>query len=170
MTGYIQIYTGNGKGKTTAALGLIVRAYGAGLRIYLGQFIKHGDYCEIQTIREHLPLVVIDQFGHGFIMGNPTEKDKVAAQQGLASLRRAMLGGQYDLVIADEINSAINAGVLSVDDVVSLLNEKPTDVEIVLTGRNAHQRLIDKADLVTEMACVKHYFDTGVSARAGIET
>jgi cob(I)alamin adenosyltransferase len=171
MKGYIQVYTGDGKCKTTAALGLAVRAVGAGLRVYLGQFIKRGEFSEIRILRERFPEVTVEQFGcGGFIRGKPTPEDCAAARRGLECLRAALRGGQYDLVIADEANTAVGAGVLTEDELLALAAGKPAAVELVFTGRGAGTRLQDRADLVTEMRCVKHYYAAGVPARPGIES
>ena len=170
MNGYVQVYTGDGKGKTTAALGLIVRARGAGLRVYLGQFIKKGDFSEIKALRNHFPKVTVEQHGLGrFVKGEPSAEDLAAAATGLQKLRDAMGCGDYDVVIADEANSAVSAGLFSAQDLVALIDDKPANVELVLTGRNADRLVIDRADLVTEMKNVKHYKDDGVAARPGIE-
>ena len=171
MKGYVQVYTGKGKGKTTAALGLAVRACGAGLRVYIGQFIKKQRYNEIKALEAGFPNVEIEQYGRGcFIKGEPAPEDVRAAQDGLSRLREAVTGGKYDLVIADEINVATALKLLSVDTVLALVEAKPDNVELVMTGRDADQRLIDRCDLVTEMKSVKHYFDDGVDARPGIES
>ncbi|PID40921.1 MAG: cob(I)yrinic acid a,c-diamide adenosyltransferase [Proteobacteria bacterium] len=169
-TGYIQIYTGNGKGKTTAALGLALRAAGAGLRVFIAQFIKSGDYSEIQALANHTNHIRVEQFGLGrFIKGKPTAEDVAAAREGLASVREALVGGACDVVIMDEGNVAAMVGLFSPDDLLALMEIKPEGVELVITGRGADQRVIARADLVTEMKAVKHYYEAGVAARVGIE-
>ena len=169
--GYVQIYTGNGKGKTTAALGLIVRACGAGLRVYIGQFIKKGQYSEIKTLNRRFPEVTIEQYGGGhFIKGKPAPKDIKAAEDGLKKLRHAMLSKKYDVIIADEINGAVAVGLFFADKILCLIDDKPKNIELVLTGRAASDRVIDRADLVPEMNCVKHYFNKGIKSRKGIES
>ena len=168
--GYVQLYTGDGKGKTTAALGLALRASGRGLHTYIGQFMKGQRYGELEALRDH-PFITLEQYG------NPRciHREEVTAQhvnearQGLARARKAMLSGKYDLVVLDEVNVAIWFGVLSTEDVLAFLEAKPEHVEVVLTGRRAPQALIDRADLVTEMREVKHYYREGVTARPGIE-
>ena len=171
MTGYVQVYTGDGKGKTTAALGLILRARGADLRVYLGQFIKKGNFSEIKALKKFLPNVVVEQYGLGhFIKGEPSAEDLAVAAEGIEKLRGAMKSGDYDVVVADEINPAVSAGLFPVQDVLALIDDRPEGVELVLTGRNADQLIIDRADLVTEMKNVKHYMDSGVAARPGIES
>jgi len=168
--GYIQIYTGNGKGKTTAALGLILRASGAGLKIYLGQFIKRGKTSELKALEQKFPNVTVESYGQGgFIKDKPTKEDIKRAWQGYLKLSEAVTGKEYDMVIADEINIAISIGLLSAEDVLALMERKPANVELVLTGRSADPRLIKRADLVTEMKEIKHYFAAGVTARQGIE-
>jgi len=169
--GYIQVYTGDGKCKTTAALGLAVRAVGAGLRVYLGQFIKGRDYSEIKVLRERFPEVTLEQYGAGrFIRGKPTVEDVAMARRGLVSLNEAMRSGRYDVVIADEACTAVGAGLFLEDDLLSLMAGKPETVELVLTGRGAGKRVCERADLVTEMKCDKHYYDAGVKGRPGIES
>lgn len=168
--GYVQVYTGEGKGKTTAALGLILRGSGAGLRVLLIQFIKAKETSEHRTLRARFPEIAIEQFGCGLMIGRaPTEADLAAARAGFARLREAVLGGAFDLVVADEINVAISKGLVPEKDVLDLIAAKPLHVELVLTGRNAPGGILAKADLVTEMRCVRHYYDGGVPARNGIE-
>ncbi|HDT14278.1 MAG TPA: cob(I)yrinic acid a,c-diamide adenosyltransferase [Candidatus Aminicenantes bacterium] len=172
MTGYVQVYTGNGKGKTTAALGLALRAAGHGMRTYFGQFLKGQRSGELAAVEKLSPLVRIERFGQeGFlhITEGPDDEDIRRAREGLRKCREAMLSGRYDIVVLDEINTAVLLKVLAVDEVLGLIDDKPEAVELVLTGRGAPQALIDRADLVTEMKDVKHYFDRGVKAREGIE-
>ena len=171
MQGYVQVYTGDGKGKTTAALGLALRAVGAGLRVFVGQFIKGREYSELKALREHLPVVTIEQFGLGrFLRNAPAPEDIDAARQGLARLREALAGGNYDVVVADEAWTAVQAKLFGEDDLLALLDVRPSAVEFVLTGRAAGARLQARADLVTEMRCVKHYYTAGVAGRPGIES
>lgn len=168
--GLIQIYTGDGKGKTTAALGLALRALGAGLKVYLGQFIKKGEFSEIRALRRLEPDIVIRQYGSGrFIKDRPSPADIRNAKKRLADLIRVMRSGKYDVIIADEILCAGSCGLLSLNEVKRLLDKKPAGVELVLTGRNAPRQIINKADLVTEMRKVRHPFDRGLAARKGIE-
>jgi len=168
--GYVQIYTGDGKGKTTAALGLALRASGHGMRTYIGQFMKGQQYGELIALRD-LPLITIEQYGDvRCIHREEVTADHVAqAARGLARAREAMVSGEYDIVVLDEANVAIWFGLLTVDDVLAFLDGVPDGVEIVLTGRRAPDALLDRADLVTEMRSVKHYYDQGVPARKGIE-
>lgn len=171
MNGYVQVYTGDGKCKTTAALGLIMRAVGAGLRVYLGQFIKGRDYSEIRLLRDRFPDVTVVQYGQGrFIRGRPTEAEVTSGHEGLAALADAMASGNYDVVIADEACTAVMADLFTEEALLELITLKPAAVELVFTGRGAGQALKDRADLVTEMQCVKHYFNAGVRGRRGIES
>jgi cob(I)alamin adenosyltransferase len=170
--GYIQVYTGNGKGKTTAALGLALRAAGCGLRSYIGQFLKGQAYGELAAVRKLAPSITIEQFGRkGFVhvTENPDEEDIQRAQTGLEKCRRAMLSGRYAIIILDEINVSLHFRLLSVKAVLELLDQKPAGVEVILTGRYAPPALLRRADLVTEMREKKHYYARGVRARPGIE-
>jgi cob(I)alamin adenosyltransferase len=168
--GYIQVYTGAGKGKTTAALGLALRAAGAGFRVFIGQFIKKNKCCEHKALERFGDLVTFAQYGLGYIIGpKRTPAELMAAQKGLAEISRVIASGQYDMVILDEINVAIHSGLVAVDAVLDILDNKPVQVEVVLTGRHAHRSVIRKADLVTEMKEIKHYLKKGVHARKGIE-
>lgn len=170
MKGYIQVYTGNGKGKTTAALGLAIRAAGAGLKVFIAQFIKMGEYSEIKALKRFEDLIKVEQFGSGrFIKGKPSASDIEAARKGVEKVKAAFTSGQHNVVIMEEANVASGLGLLSVDDILKIMDEKPKDVELVITGRGADSRIIEKADLVTEMKEIKHYFQKGVKARIGIE-
>jgi cob(I)alamin adenosyltransferase len=168
--GFVHVYTGHGKGKTTAALGLALRAAGRGLRTYIGQFMKGRLYGELAALRDHA-LITIEQFGRPdcFHREEVTPEDVGRARQGLARARSILTGGQYDLVILDEINVALWFGLLTLDEVMGLLDVRPEQVELVLTGRYAPPALIERADLVTEMGEVKHYYQQGIPARKGIE-
>lgn len=170
MKGYIQVYTGNGKGKTTAALGLAIRAAGAGLKVFIAQFIKMGEYSEIKALKRFNDLITVEQFGTGrFIKGKPSASDIEAARKGLEKIKAIFASNRYNVVIMEEANVAAKLGLLSVEDMLEIMVEKPKDVELVITGRGADSRIIEKADLVTEMKEVKHYFQKGVKARIGIE-
>jgi cob(I)alamin adenosyltransferase len=169
--GRVQVYTGAGKGKTTAALGLALRALGHGFSVYLIQFMKGDpDYGELRAI-EKLTNFTFKQCGRPNFVDreHPAEEDVRLAQEGLAHAREVVLSGQYDLVILDEINVALDFGLISVADVLALIREKPRQVELVFTGRHAPQEVIEAADLVTEMKEVKHYYRQGGKARDGIE-
>ena len=170
MKGYIQVYTGDGKGKTTAALGLALRAAGAGLKVYFAQFIKGAKYSEHNSLLKFADVITVTQFGRDcFIRGTPDKKDIQAAMAGLEEVKRVVLSGDYDVVILDEVNIAIWYKLFQVDDLLDLIGKKPLHVEIVITGRNADPRIIEAADLVTEMKELKHYYKKGVLARDGIE-
>jgi cob(I)alamin adenosyltransferase len=166
----VQVYTGDGKGKTTAALGLALRASGHGLHTYIGQFMKGQRYGELEALRDH-PLITLEQYGDPRCIHREevTTEHVAQARRGLEQARKAMLSGDYDLIVLDEVNVSIWFGLLETEDVLALLDQKPEHVEVVLTGRRAPQALIDRADLVTEMREVKHYYQQGVKARAGVE-
>ena len=169
--GLICIYTGNGKGKTTAALGTILRASGHGLRTLIVFFMKGDyDYGEFRVLSK-LPNVDMASFGFRELTDPTNIKPEEREQAGLAlaSAREAIHGGHYDLVVMDEVNVALGFNLIELDEVVKLIEDKPPDVEIILTGRYADTRLIELADLVTEMVKVKHPFDEGIKARKGIE-
>jgi cob(I)alamin adenosyltransferase len=171
-TGLVQVFTGDGKGKTTAALGTILRAAGHGLNIFIVFFIK-GSYAsgEFSTLNK-LPNVSMASFGLRQFIDEKSEinpGEKKEAQAALTAAREAITGGRYDLVVLDEINVALDFHLIAVDDVIDIIKNKPSHVELILTGRHADVRLIEIADLVTEMVNIKHPFDRGVKARQGIE-
>jgi len=167
--GYILAFTGNGKGKTTAALGTAVRTLLAGKRVFFGQFIKGEQTAEL-SLGDYLPGFTIRQFGQGnFVMGKPSIEDVKSAREGMAISRAAIGSGEYDLVVLDEIFVALHYNLLETEDVLALLESKPEPVDIILTGRYASDTILEKADLVTVMQKHKHYFDIGVPAREGIE-
>ncbi|MFW6115682.1 MAG: cob(I)yrinic acid a,c-diamide adenosyltransferase [Chloroflexota bacterium] len=168
--GYVQIYTGDGKGKTTAALGLALRASGHGLHTYVGQFMKGQRYGELDALRDN-PYITLEQYGdtHHIYEESVTADDVERARCGLALARDAMLSGEYDILVLDEVSVAIWFGLLETDDILAFLDQRPEDVEVVLTGRRAPQELIHRAHLVTEMRPLKHYYEQGVVARPGIE-
>ncbi len=170
--GYVQVYTGNGKGKTTAALGLTLRAVGAGLRVYIAQFLKGSDYSEVKCIKERFSdLVDIEQFGTPRFVrtGNITEEDLELAKKALSRIEEALTSGKYDIVIMEEANVAAYLGLIKTEDILRLIDIKPSNVELVITGRYAPEEVIERADLVTEMKEIKHYYTKGVQARVGIE-
>ncbi len=167
--GYVHVYTGNGKGKTTSAIGLTVRALGAGMKVLFVQFMKARECSEHRILSEFTNLT-LRQYGSGkFVRGNPSEDDIEAGKMALVKTRAAIESGEYDLVILDEANVAVKMGVISVENLLALVNDKPQHVEIVITGRGAPSELIDRADLVTEMLEIKHYYHSGGKARRGIE-
>lgn len=172
VRGYIQVYTGNGKGKTTAALGQALRAAGRELKTYIGQFLKGQEYGELEAVRKLSRYITIEQFGRkGFIhvTKDPDDLDIKMAREGLEKCRSALRSQKYDIVILDEINVALYFKVLTEGEVLELLDQKPDSVELILTGRYAPDSIIQRADLVTEMKEVKHYYTQGIKARDGIE-
>jgi cob(I)alamin adenosyltransferase len=167
--GYVQVYTGNGKGKTTAALGLALRCLCAGNRVFMGQFMKGQDYSELRA-PEFLGGLTMKQFGDvNFVRGEASEDDVRRAKAGLAVVEEALASGKYDMVILDEANTAMHYGMVTVEEVLAAIGKRPERTEVVLTGRHAPQGIIDAADLVTEMVEVKHYYNKGVASRAGVE-
>ena len=165
--GYIHIYTGNGKGKTTAAFGLAIRAALSGKKVFIGQFVKDMKYNETK-IEKYLDNIEIKQLGRGcFIYENP--EDKEIAKKGLNECGKLLSSGDYDLIILDEINIALYYKLFEVSDVIEVLNNRSEKTEVVLTGRYAPKELIEMADLVTEMVEVKHYYTQGILSRSGID-
>ncbi|UCD70980.1 MAG: cob(I)yrinic acid a,c-diamide adenosyltransferase [Syntrophobacterales bacterium] len=172
LKGMIQVYTGTGKGKTTAALGLAMRAFGHGLKVYIIQFMKGNiRYGELETARQLSPNVVIKQMGRETFVdrNNPDKIDIELAQKALRLAKEVINGEEYDIVVLDEINVAVDYGLISVEALLDLLDSKPAHVELILTGRNAKREVIQRADLVTEMVEVKHYYKEGIHSREGIE-
>ena len=169
--GFIQVYTGKGKGKTTAALGLAFRALGHGLKIFIGQFMKGQPYGELISAKQYKDQLTIEQFGlQSFVhVEKATQKDIRLAKAGLKRIEEVILTENYNIVIMDEINVAIYFKLVSVSDVLRVLEKKPSNIEILCTGRNAPNELLERADLVTEMKERKHYFNNGITARKGIE-
>lgn len=167
--GFVQIYTGNGKGKTTAAIGLALRAVGAGLKVYIQQFIKGRKYSEIKTLAG-IKGIVIEQCGRGcFIKKKPTQKDIDLAQKGLLKAEATIMSGLYDVIILDEINVALSLGLINPKSILAIIKTKPRHVELVLTGRYCPAELQKRADLVTEMKEIKHPYRNAKKARPGIE-
>jgi cob(I)alamin adenosyltransferase len=172
LRGKIQVYTGDGKGKTTAALGLAFRAAGHGFRVMMIQFMKGEEKTgELLAAEKMSPWLTIKPMGRsGFISkGNPSPEDRALAAKALDFAREVMVGGEYDIMILDEINVALDFGLLPLEDVLDLIRIKPEFMELVLTGRNADLKILEKADLVTEMKNQKHYFSQGLPDRKGIE-
>jgi cob(I)alamin adenosyltransferase len=170
MIGYVQVYTGDGKGKTTAALGLALRAAGAGLKVFIGQFLKSGETSEIKALKRLSDRITVEHYGRPhFVRGVPEAEDIRAARQGLERIKKVLAEGRYHVVILEEANVAVKYGLLRCEDVLHLIQTKPRETELVITGRDAPPEIIDRADLVTEMTEIKHYFHQGVPARIGIE-
>ena len=169
--GLIQVYTGEGKGKTTCALGLALRAVGQGFKVFMVQFLKTDDTGEVQAARRLAPDFTIESFGMpGFpSLREPDPETLATARQAFNLARQVITEGRHDLVILDEVNLTLAYNLVPLAEMLELLRERPPYVEVVLTGRNAPAELVDLADLVTEMRPVKHYFEAGVKARRGIE-
>ncbi len=166
----IHLYTGNGKGKTTAALGMSLRAVGAGMKVYIAQFVKGMVYNEAAIIASRLPEIELELFGRDcFIEHAPEQADIDAAQAGFTKVKRVIASGKYDIVILDELNIALFYHLLPLNEVLNVINNYPNSPELVITGRYAPPEIIEKADLVTEMKEVKHYYRKGIEARKGIE-
>ena len=174
--GYIQVYTGDGKGKTTASLGLTVRALGRGWRVLVVMFTKGGNnYGELNTFMNLAPIlkdkIKIVQAGLDRIVysDNISEEDRKVVADGWAIAKNAIMNNEYQMVVLDEANIALDLGLIELDDMIQTLKNKPDRMEIVLTGRNAKPEIIETAHLVSEIQPIKHYWDKGISARKGIE-
>lgn len=174
--GYIQVYTGDGKGKTTASLGLAMRALGRCWKVLIIMFTKGGDdYGELNSFRELSPEISnnlkIEQAGLDRIIykDNQSEKDHKEIKKGWNHAKSAIKNREYQLIILDELNIAIDLGIIDIDEVIDVLKNKPDETEIVITGRNAHPKIIEIAHLVSNIQPIKHYWDKGVTARKGIE-
>lgn len=170
--GYVQVYTGNGKGKSTAAIGQAVRAAGYGLKTYIAQFMKEYPYSELQSLKLLSDFITIEQFaGDEFVyrkeLPNKTELDK--ARRGLEIAKAKMLSSKYDLIILDEILVSIHFGLFNDEEVLTFIKMRPKKIELILTGRYCPDKILEAADLVTEMKVIKHYYQNGVLARKGIE-
>jgi len=168
--GLVQIYTGDGKGKTTAALGLTLRACGHGLKVFLAQFAKGREYGELVALGRFAELVTVRQYGRtGFIVGEPTPEDLRLARAGWDEVCTVSARAEHDLLILDEIGIVLHFRLLGLEEVRELIRRKPAQLELVLTGRKIPPELYELADLITEMREVKHYYTRGVKARKGME-
>jgi cob(I)alamin adenosyltransferase len=171
MTGLVEIFTGNGKGKTSAALGVVLRALGHGLRVHIVYFMKGNYPYGEQKVLSQLPNISFTTFGQDNFVDpakvKPEEREQ--AKQALEEARRAVLGGEYDLVVLDEVNVAVAWRLVELEEVIELIEQKPEGVELILTGRYADEKLIELADLVTEMREVKHPYQKGITSRRGID-
>lgn len=166
---YIHVYTGNGKGKTTAAFGVVLRTLFNGGKVYVGQFVKDMKYSETK-LEEHFSNIAIEQFGNGCIINrDPNESDKNLCKYGLNKMKNVISSGEYDLVVFDELTIALYFKLLTIEEVIETLKHRHEKCEIIITGRYAPEELIDAADLVTEMKEVKHYYTKGVLSRKGID-
>ncbi|NOZ13953.1 MAG: cob(I)yrinic acid a,c-diamide adenosyltransferase [Acidobacteria bacterium] len=168
-SGLVQVYTGNGKGKTTAALGLAIRAAGREFSVFIGQFMKGVSYGELAIEKFTGGRVQIRQFGTESLIHTADENDRRLAQKGLEICQKAVQSEHYDICILDEVNIAVHMGLLDVKSVVELVRSRPKNVEIILTGRYAPQEILDLADLITEMKEIRHPYQKGIPAREGIE-
>jgi cob(I)alamin adenosyltransferase len=173
-TGLTIVFTGNGKGKTSAALGLALRASGHKLYVSIVQFIKGSmPTGEVRAVERLKPEVELITMGKGFVnyghSTTPMEDHRLAAREALAAARQRMSSGSWDIVILDEVNTALSLGLIELNDVLKLISEKPLKLHLVLTGRDAHPAVIEAADLVTEMRNIKHPYDNGISAQQGID-
>ncbi|MFH0791311.1 MAG: cob(I)yrinic acid a,c-diamide adenosyltransferase [Candidatus Omnitrophota bacterium] len=165
----IHIYTGEGKGKTTASLGLAIRAAGAGLNVFIGQFLKGKDYSELKSLKK-IKNIKVEQMGRRcFVKKSPSPKDIILAEKGLARIREVINSGKFDLIILDEVNIAIRLNILELKEVLDVVKRCPDCVELVLTGRYAPEALRKRADYVTEMREIKHPFKKKITGRRGIE-
>jgi len=170
VKGFVQVYTGDGKGKTTAALGLTLRAYGAGLHVFIAQFLKGRETSEIKAVKKLGDLIKVKQYGKkSFIFKEPDEGDKLLAKNAIKEIETIIKSGIYDIVILDEANVAVHIDLITVEDLLEIIEEKPKNMELIITGRYAPNKIIEVADLVTEMKMVKHYYNKGINARVGIE-
>lgn len=168
--GFVTVITGNGKGKSTAGFGMALRASGWGKKVLIAQFLKKGNYGELRSLKK-LPLVDVKQFGKKKLtdLAKPDEADKALARKGLAWVAKAIETGRYDLAILDEINLVIRYRLINKDSVIGLIKNRPKDLDLVLTGRQADPEIIKQADLVSQVKNIKHPYSKGVSARKGFE-
>ena len=171
--GFTQVYTGNGKGKSTAAIGQAVRAAGYGLKTYIAQFMKEYPYSELKSLEQLKEWITIEQFaGDDFVIRKelPNKIEMDQARRGLEAAKAKMLKGKYDIIILDEILVSIHFGLFNDEEVMTFMKLKPENVELILTGRYCPDKILEAADLVTEMKNIKHYYQEGVVARKGIES
>ena len=172
MTGQIHIYTGEGKGKTTAAIGLAIRAYGAGMKVYIAQFVKGMEYNELKVLEKLKDGIEYEMFGKACLLDRkPSDEDIQLAKNRYNKIMELFKSGcKYDMVILDEFNIAIHFNLITIEEALSLIELKPQNVELIITGRNAPFELVKCADLVTEMLNIKHYYAfKKIEARKGIE-
>jgi cob(I)alamin adenosyltransferase len=168
--GFVHVYTGEGKGKTTAAFGIALRAAGAGYRVFIGQFMKGARCCEIEAFSRFTDLITLKQYGRAsFVSRSPAVEDIRSTMKGFSQAKRLVLSERFKIAILDEINVAIHCRLVPVGALLDLIRIRPKGVELLITGRYAHPKVIQEADLVTEMKELKHYYHRGVPARKGIE-
>ena len=172
--GFIQVYTGNGKGKTTAALGQVLRAAGHGYTSLIIQFMKEYPYNEFKAVKKHLPdVVTIEQYaGDDFVYKRelPPDEELLKAKKGVERAKKALLNNEFDILVLDEILVSVYFKLIKTQEILEIIDLKPENVELILTGRYCPEEVIEKADLVTEMKEVKHYYTKGIQARKGIES
>lgn len=168
MVGFIQVYTGDGKGKTSAAVGLTIRAVGAGLKVAFFQFLKGGFSSEIKILKS-FPSIWYQNYGFSEISVKVTPELREILKRGWEDFKRLLFSGEYNIIVLDELTYILNWGVIEKEEWIEVFKQKPREVEIVITGRDAPKELIEIADLVTEMKNIKHYYEKGVQARKGIE-
>lgn len=170
MAGFVHVYTGDGKGKTTAAFGLALRAAGAGKRVFIAQFVKSMIYSEVKTVDQFLPNITVRQYGlNCFLINTPDENDMEAARKGLEEVKQLVSSGEYDMVVLDEATIAVFYNLITSTELIDTIKGRNPRTEIVVTGRYASSDLIEIADLVTDMKEVKHYYRKGIESRVGIE-
>jgi cob(I)alamin adenosyltransferase len=172
VKGLVQVYTGNGKGKTTASLGLVFRALGHGFRVHVMQFMKGQTvYGELESAKRFSDCLTIEQVGRPQFVkqGKQTDIDREMARKALVRAQNLVSSGDYDLVVLDELNCAVDFDLVELEAVKEIIRSKALHTELVITGRNVHQDIVELADLVTEMSEIKHYFNNGQPARSGIE-
>ncbi len=171
--GLIQIYTGNGKGKTTAAIGQAVRAAGIGLKTYIAQFMKEFPYSELISLKYLSDWITIEQFGGDeFVYKKelPGEEELIKAKRGMEAVEQNMTSRKYNIIVMDEVLVAVYFKLITTNSIIDIINKKPVGVELILTGRYCPDELIELADLVTEMKEIKHYYQKGITSRRGIES
>ena len=171
--GYTQVYTGNGKGKTSAALGIALRAAGNGYKTLIIQFMKKFPYSEVEALRRFENKITIEQWiGDNFVIKRepPSDVEKREAREALSRVRFALENGEYDIIVMDEICVSIYFGLYAAEEILELIKNKPDGKELILTGRYCPDEIIEAADLVTEMREVKHYYEQGVLSRKGIDS
>ncbi len=171
--GFLQVYTGNGKGKTTAAIGLTMRALGAGLQVYFVQFMKNFPYSELSILQSFRPQLQLKRYGNdAFVFKKQPPSDELIVQmkEGLNEALQAMLSQKFDMIVLDEVLVSIYFKIFTTDEILQFIRQRPPKVELILTGRYCPEEIIELADLVTEMKEIKHYYQQGVLARKGIES
>jgi cob(I)alamin adenosyltransferase len=171
--GYVQVYTGNGKGKTSAAIGVAVRAAGNGFKSLIVQFMKEYPYSELESLNKLNEWITVKQFGKDdfvYKKETPPPEDVKIAKSAIEFVKNQMINNDYDIIVLDEIIVSVYFGLLKINEVVELIKSKPVEIELILTGRYCPAEIIELADLVTEMKEIKHYYSSGVLSRKGIDS